>query len=342
MITHGMDPCNWTQSFSVGFFALFYFVVLIVLQSLMTILSYQFDHTRHQMADDDSERPLSELGCTRCSTYGTLTMFLLGVFATFTIKPADEEDRLACNPRAANGDYGFDDTNYSILIACIAFGIQPFASIVFERARAIGLFKGWVTTFMVELSYLTLYMVSILVEGLNITQYAESNALIVLIPCILFYLIGIGWHLQRVNETTGVKIADHGLLFPCWYCLSKDEIEEMDDLIHKPGAKMPSYTNPCTWPCCQFGRGMDALFLLIGWVVFALSGYLIGRFCPGGGVNFGIIGLFAGLAVGSFVAMVVNQWMEDNTAMVVQLQACPPDSKGANSTNEPPGLAAES
>merc|ERR1711998_575121 len=80
MITHGMDPCNWTQSFSVGFFALFYFVVLIVLQSLMTILSYQFDHTRHQMADDDSERPLSELGCTRCPTYGTLTMFLLGVF----------------------------------------------------------------------------------------------------------------------------------------------------------------------------------------------------------------------------------------------------------------------
>ena len=37
----GSDPCNWNQSFSLGFFALFYFVVLIALQSLKCLLTSQ-------------------------------------------------------------------------------------------------------------------------------------------------------------------------------------------------------------------------------------------------------------------------------------------------------------
>lgn len=36
---------------------------------------------------------------------GTLTMFLLGVFATFTIKPTDEEGRLARNLEQPNGTF---------------------------------------------------------------------------------------------------------------------------------------------------------------------------------------------------------------------------------------------
>ena len=303
MIFHGFDACNWNQGFGLGFFALFYFFVLIVLQSLKIMVAAGLDA---------SERSVLQWIVMRLTTNGTLIMFVLGIAAISAHDFNAGDD--ACN---AEGVLVFSQKTALLLLVSLVFGVQPVVLLVHARAEEIGYFRTWNRRFVLELAVLTLMMITFLTEAINITYKFGLDSSYPILVIVVVYFVAI-----RVLQARLRGEYAQGATYPfCWICLTPAQLAVQQKLLDENKIPPPSLYRPSTWVLVDEINEVEAghksmtdpnalmgFGLVIGWVLGGVAGFCIGRFGFGSS-GAGLIGFWVALGLGGCGGVCLSPWL---------------------------------
>jgi hypothetical protein len=167
MLTHGAQPGNWKHAFTLFFFGYFYFIVLAALSALKTAI-------RHASRVSIEEMSVAYSYLMQLANYAGVTMFVIGVPVFWLM--FHHRDELE------------DPNDWIYLLICLICGLHPLTMSLYHHVNPLSV-SVYLSECQLCISFLTLYVLTVVTEAINITYFMGAPAAVILVIVALPYVL---------------------------------------------------------------------------------------------------------------------------------------------------------